>query len=324
MNTPRNTSPDDCYQFGQCELRPAACELRVSGQPRRVEPLAFQLLLHLVQHAGRTVSKAELLDALWPDSQVMPGALARVVALARAAIDDGTPRIRTDHRLGYTFTGEVRILQKPAGLKASSVGAHRLALLPFDACEWTQLGLMALVGNALALGGQRLTTPALHEVLEVLREVPSDLADCKRIRMLCRRLDVQQVVRLRISQTPSGYQLDYEMLPSQPPWTGRLAAPDLAGLGEALTQQIRRRLWPSVPPEVSSCPARDPWGLQLFGRALQAEVQGQLPHAENLLQVVLDLEPDFGDARQCLSHIQSLRHAQRLQAGTGRDARVRP
>lgn len=324
MTPPRNNPPGNCYQFGNCELRSGSRELLVSGRPRHVERLAFQLLLCLVQHAGQTVSKADLLESLWPHSQVMPSALARVVALARAAVCDDTPagraRILTVHRLGYAFTGEVRVSRETTCLQASSVGTHRLALLPFEAhagapgVEWAQLGLMALVGNALALGGHRFTTPALHEVLQVLRDLPADLADCKRIRLLCRRLDVQQVFRIRISQGQSRYQLDYEMLPSQPPRTGRIAAPDLIGLGEGLTQQIRRCLWPSVPPEVSSCPARDPWGLQLFGRALQAEVLGQLPHAENLLQVVRDLEPDFDDARQSLDRVQALRYAQALKA----------
>ena len=56
------------------------------------------------------MSKTELMTALWPDTHVSEATLTGVVADAREALgDDGrAPRlIRTVHRFGYAFTGQV-------------------------------------------------------------------------------------------------------------------------------------------------------------------------------------------------------------------------
>ena len=54
-----------------------AAEFRVlnDGEPVLLEPKAFQLLIFLLEHRGRLVSKDELLDAVWADSFVTPNAL---------------------------------------------------------------------------------------------------------------------------------------------------------------------------------------------------------------------------------------------------------
>jgi DNA-binding winged helix-turn-helix (wHTH) protein len=75
-----------------------------------IAPKTLELLLVIVQRAPNAVSKAELMSALWPDTHVSDATLTGVVADARDALgDDGrAPRlIRTMHRFGYAFTGQL-------------------------------------------------------------------------------------------------------------------------------------------------------------------------------------------------------------------------
>ena len=73
-------------------------------------PKLLDLLLHLLDNAGRLVTKEELLDALWPDANVTENALAQAVSELRQALGDeaGSPRfIKTIARRGYRFIAAV-------------------------------------------------------------------------------------------------------------------------------------------------------------------------------------------------------------------------
>jgi DNA-binding winged helix-turn-helix (wHTH) protein len=75
-----------------------------------VAPKTLDFLLALLAQAPNAVSKTELMRALWPDTHIAEATLTGVVADARAAVgDDGrAPRlIRTVHRFGYAFIGQV-------------------------------------------------------------------------------------------------------------------------------------------------------------------------------------------------------------------------
>ena len=75
-----------------------------------VAPKTLDFLLSLLAQAPNAVSKTELMATLWPDTHIAEATLTGVVADAREALgDDGrAPRlIRTLHRFGYSFTGQV-------------------------------------------------------------------------------------------------------------------------------------------------------------------------------------------------------------------------
>jgi len=54
------------YRFGRFQLDVAERELRRDGELVALTAKTFDLLLILVRGAGRTLTKAELLDSLWP------------------------------------------------------------------------------------------------------------------------------------------------------------------------------------------------------------------------------------------------------------------
>ena len=97
-------------------------------QPIPLKPKTFTLLQYLVTHAGRLVTKEELLDALWPDVHVTDGVLKVCVRELRQALgeDARAPRlIETVHRRGYRFIAPLILVPPVSGsrLQVSSLQA---------------------------------------------------------------------------------------------------------------------------------------------------------------------------------------------------------
>ncbi len=98
------------YRFGDYELDGQLYQLRRAGEMVELEPKVFDLLVYLMTHHERVVSKDELLDKLWPELVVSETALTQCVMAARKAVgDDGTRQhtIKTQHGRGYRFVAAV-------------------------------------------------------------------------------------------------------------------------------------------------------------------------------------------------------------------------
>jgi TolB-like protein/DNA-binding winged helix-turn-helix (wHTH) protein len=94
------------YRFGDYELDDRFFLLRRAGESIEIEPKVFDVLLYLLHHRDRLVSKDELLDNLWPGQVVSETALTRCIVAARKAVgDDGGKQqiIKTQHGRGYRF-----------------------------------------------------------------------------------------------------------------------------------------------------------------------------------------------------------------------------
>jgi DNA-binding winged helix-turn-helix (wHTH) protein len=96
--------------FCGCAIDTAAHAMYVAGVERHLEPRGFEVLLYLIRHRHRVVSKHELLDVVWPTWHVTENVVARCVMKLRRAIGDdvrGGRMIRTVHRVGYRFDAKV-------------------------------------------------------------------------------------------------------------------------------------------------------------------------------------------------------------------------
>jgi TolB-like protein len=83
-----------------------------------VEPQVFDLLVHLIRHRDRVVSKDDLLVSVWNGRIVSESALFNRINAARSAIDDTGDQqrlIKTLPRKGFRFVGPVREAQGAAG-----------------------------------------------------------------------------------------------------------------------------------------------------------------------------------------------------------------
>jgi DNA-binding winged helix-turn-helix (wHTH) protein len=96
--------------FGDCVFDSEIRALVRTGSPVHLGPKAYRLLELLLEARPRVLSKDEIASTLWPDTFVTDGSLANLIAEVRAALGDtaSQPRfVRTVHRVGYAFCGEV-------------------------------------------------------------------------------------------------------------------------------------------------------------------------------------------------------------------------
>jgi DNA-binding winged helix-turn-helix (wHTH) protein len=97
-------------RFADCVLDVDARRLLRGGRETHVSPKAFELLRVLVDNRGRALSKAELLERVWPGVFVSDASLARVVTEIREAVGDDARDariIRTKHGYGYAFAATI-------------------------------------------------------------------------------------------------------------------------------------------------------------------------------------------------------------------------
>jgi len=102
------------YAFGEFLLDPGEHILTRHGDPVRLAPKAFDILLLLVQNAGKLVEKDVLLRQIWPDTFVEEGNLAKHISMLRRALDEtatSSECIETVPKRGYRF---VAVLGNPA------------------------------------------------------------------------------------------------------------------------------------------------------------------------------------------------------------------
>ncbi len=89
-----------------------------------VEPQVYDVMVYLLEHRDRAVSKIELMEAIWGDQFISESALTSRIKSARAALDDsGRDQrvIRTVHGFGYQFVAAAQ----PLGASAAQVGEAR-------------------------------------------------------------------------------------------------------------------------------------------------------------------------------------------------------
>lgn len=95
-----------CYLFDNVRIDIQNLRVTVDGETRALEPKSFRLLLFLVEHPGRALTKAEIMAAVWPGTFVSDNSLARAITQVRKALDDDpkAPRyVETVPTVGYRF-----------------------------------------------------------------------------------------------------------------------------------------------------------------------------------------------------------------------------
>ena len=103
-------------RFADFEIDIGQQELRRAGAAIPIEPQVFDLLIHLVRHRDRIVSKDELFETIWQGRIVSEAALSSRINAARRAIgDNGNDQIfiKTLHKRGFRFIGEVNVSDAP-------------------------------------------------------------------------------------------------------------------------------------------------------------------------------------------------------------------
>jgi TolB-like protein len=119
------------FNFGSCSLDAGRRELVRDAEVVAIEPQVFDLLVYLIEHRDRVVSRDDLLAAVWGGRIVSESTLASRINAARTAIGDsgGEQRlIRTIARKGFRFVGEVRAGQDMTEAGSASPTVPRPAI----------------------------------------------------------------------------------------------------------------------------------------------------------------------------------------------------
>jgi TolB-like protein/DNA-binding winged helix-turn-helix (wHTH) protein/Tfp pilus assembly protein PilF len=81
-----------------------------NGERVPIAPKGFDVLAHLIEHAGRVVTQDEILEALWPETHVNPEVLRKYILEIRKALGDRPDNpefIQTVPKRGYRFIAPV-------------------------------------------------------------------------------------------------------------------------------------------------------------------------------------------------------------------------
>jgi len=98
------------YSFGEFRIDADRFEVARAGQALAVEPQVLELLILLLRHRDRVVTRDELLETVWHGRVVSDTTLSSRIKTARQLLgDDGTRQdyIKTIHGRGFRFVGEV-------------------------------------------------------------------------------------------------------------------------------------------------------------------------------------------------------------------------
>lgn len=107
---PDTPDPQDSISFGLFRLVPARRLLLRSDEPVRLGSRSFDILVALVNRAGRVVSSEELISLVWPKSVVAENNLRVHIAGLRRALADGVDGQRFIENVplkGYAFVASV-------------------------------------------------------------------------------------------------------------------------------------------------------------------------------------------------------------------------
>ena len=128
------------YRFDEFELDLDAGQLRLRGEPVRLERRPFDLLALLVTNPGRLHTREEIIAALWPEKVIIDfdAGLNTLVRKVRHALGDSpeAPRyIETVPARGYRFAAPVTVARTPVIPAPASVPEAAVVATPASAPE---------------------------------------------------------------------------------------------------------------------------------------------------------------------------------------------
>lgn len=293
-------------RFGDCEIDLARRELRLGGRLQALPPKAYAVLLLLIEQRDRVVGRDELLRSVWGRETLSPSVPGRTVMLVRRAIGDSAaqPRwIQSLHGVGYRFIGQVQQsgtvrTQAPA---AATALPPRLAVLPCEnlteeaALAWVDVGLMALVGRALAgQPGIEMVPPT--QLLDSISHQPGAPVPAEQAWHAMDLLGATAVVHGRLGRQGPALWLDYRLFRrGADTLAGSLRGDDVVALADRLALQLVQALQPDHDGPLAAGRS-DPFIAQAWARACELHGQGDCATALPLLDVVCRHDPHDEEA----------------------------
>jgi TolB-like protein len=323
--------------FGSFELDLERADLREDGASVALHATPLRLLIHLVRHRERAISKQELFDEVWPDAVVSDAALSSALKeLRRALGDDGASQrlISTQRGRGYRWIAPVDVRSQAARKAAAGIArlpapaprAQRLAVLPFKSltadrddqyfADGVTEDIVAHVAKLRGLSVVSSTSSSrFHASAKSLREIADELAvgfvvegsvrrEGRRVRIVSQLIDAATDTHVW-SET---YDRELEdIFEIQQDVAARIAAALRAELSDSEQSQLARR------------PTRELLAYDLYLQGRQHYRRWQSDDNEAAIALyrrALALDPDFALAWAGLANALGLRVVS-FQRGSG-------
>ncbi len=152
------------WRLGDARVDFSSLRIEREGTSARLTPKSMCVLLVLVRHAGRTLSRDQIMDQVWPGEYPLPDVLSHAIKELRRALGDPVPHsqlIQTVPRVGY------RLLATPEALAPAAEAAVPSAL-PEEAAAPPVAPQVAAAASAEVMPDPRAAT-AGHGSVAALR-----------------------------------------------------------------------------------------------------------------------------------------------------------
>ncbi len=206
------------FHFDNCVIRSDMRELLRDGVAQKIERRSFDLLLYLLKLEGRVASKDELLEHVWGNRYVSDSVIAQSIMKVRKALGISGKEpgpIKTIHRVGYRFVGDVRQVKSSSEPSARSDGPPRILWLPTECpstqagLSWVRYGLISVASHILE--SQGVPTFPVGEAIRLYESTDSE----KPVHAIAARLFAQGadvgVVGSRLSAVQDQYLLEWQL-----------------------------------------------------------------------------------------------------------------
>jgi TolB-like protein/Tfp pilus assembly protein PilF len=308
------------YRFGPFVLDIADRSLKRQGASVLLTPKAFDLLVALVENAGRLVEKDALLRRVWPDVAVEEGNLTKgVFSLRQLLEEDGGPRyIETVPKRGYRFVGPVSgnatdaPTDVPPSRPAAAPAENAIAVMPFTDmsatrdhdffCQGMSEELINALGRVPALRVASYTSSIRFKgKVTDPQTIGRELMVTWLLEGSVRRSGDMVRIAVQLVRAADGFSA----------WSGRFdrklddiftVQEDIAGMiAQALTQRVAGTTGPLVTSKTSK---NEAYSLYLEGRYLWNKRPGDVVwQALDRFERALAIDPDFAPAHAALASV---------------------
>lgn len=290
--------------FRDCVVHRQRREVTRGGVLQALERRGFDLLVHLLQHHDRVVTKAEIKSKVY-DAQVTDAAVSRTLMKVRQAIgdnDENAPLIKTTHGIGYRFCGSLEFDGVPRErrdrrLPASTERNPRLIVMPFHNgtgnpdLAWIELGFMSSIAKALQSCSCVTVAPS-SEVMTALRRLPPGASEREKVDAVLSREPGCAVVWGSLTALHGSLFLHFNLrAPSVGLMRGAVPGEDPARMAVIAADRLRAWLSDGETTRRSGLlDLGDGFLSEAFARAVQKGRESRLVEANHLLDVVRDAQ----------------------------------
>jgi len=159
-------------RFGPFLLQASEYRLTRNGQAIALSPRPFDLLVALVTHGGRLVTRDELLREVWKDAVVEQSSLNAAMSILRQALgEDAATLIETVPGRGYRFIAPIAPMAPEATPVAATSVAAAVRVAIVDDHAVVRMGVRALIErtNGFTVVGEAGTLDEGGELVKALQ-----------------------------------------------------------------------------------------------------------------------------------------------------------